>query len=321
MEGTTRWFINRRDLFPRVFIVEKVDGFRYLFADREVRVVSIISFAMLVTLVSTQYLVNIVPDWTIVFIGYAALALFTYLLSFFVAFNVMLAAGKFRDNWRHAENMKFLRGMRAFAVSFTLVASTLLISPWLAIAFILVAFSFIAWIAISTLFFCKFIADIARSTRFMVLRAIMFVFLVIVYVAYLLISLVIKVGTNPPTNGGIPMVSENLFNMSLDVFLLLYGYATMGQRFMPKDGTKHLDFDHLTWRQEVRLRESVLFVLLVAIGYELMVRALAFVFARADAIAATDFLVTLLRLAFLLPGAILFFFVALFKPRGKRKSK
>lgn len=295
---------------------EKVQGFRYLFSDREVRLVSVLSFSMLLVLVSTQFLVDVVPERVIYVIGFVALVLFTYIACFFILFLLAFTFGKFKDNRKIKEKRNALWTARMLSFGFTAIAAWLSPVAWIALLFWPVTIAFVGWIALSTIFFCKFVAGIAGFARAGILRAVIYIVIIVAYVLYLVASIWWKAFSSTSTGTG--MIDDTTFDWILALFLLVYGYATMGQRFLPKEGFEKLDFDHLSWKQETRLRAAVLLVLLLSLGHELLLRSLGFLFARLDLVLLADLIVVVLRLAFLIPGAIAFFFVAIFKKKGKK---
>jgi hypothetical protein len=253
---------------------EKKDGFLYLFSDKEIRGTAITTFVLSALLVSLEYIANIVPLNVIYAIAMASYIVFQYLFLFFFYFNVFRMFGAFSDKRKHRNAKVSLWVIRLLAGGSVALLDAILLIVTLVPFLFIVVISFLIWCAMESFFLCKLAAELASFTRRRGFRFLAYLFFMIVFAAYLVISLWIAVGnfdpgTPTPVSTGI---GTSAFDWILTLVMLFFTFASMGERFLAAEGIDKLDFSKLSGKQGARIRSTVVFLLFSVIGFELFVR-------------------------------------------------
>lgn len=299
---------------------EKVQGFKYLFSDAELRSSSILSFSCVLVIVLGRFLYNVLPNAVmLVVIGIVALLLFSYYFFFLVFFNfAVVVLRKFRNNRKKTQNKKTLMAIRLLAVAVLLLGNILFRPVWSRLNGTLMFFSFLAWAFIETYFIVKLAYEFSDFTTHRFVRLLLYSLICVGYGLYLFLSFqnAAVPGDDPIDVPFLSGKSERVFDVGLTLVMFFYSFATMGQRFLPKEGFEKLDFEHLSWKQEVKLRNTAGFVFFIVIGFQIFVGGFNFLFNQNLAL-ANDFGYYLVKFIFHVILAALTFFLVLFKKPGE----
>lgn len=301
---------------------EKIAGFKYLFSDKEIRGSSIITFLLAIFLVSVQYLYGYVTNNYIYIIAICAYLEFQYLFLALILFNIWRLFGAFRDKRNKRHDKRNLWVIRLLAVSILVFTDIFFPLIGLALNVYLLIFSFIAWCAIEAFFLCKFAAELASFSRHAGIRFLVYIILVGVFLVYLIYSFYHAFTTiNVITPSTIVFGFENsTFDLVLTLIIFLFSLASMGQRFMPSTGSQKLDFQQLSGKQSAKIRSTVLFILFILLGFEVVVRGFNFIAVLVTINQIGSAIYYGVKLLFFIPFSI-GFLIAVVVKRIKKKSK
>jgi hypothetical protein len=253
---------------------EKKEGFLYLFSDKEIRGTAIVTFVLSVLLVSVEYLVNIAPLDLIYAIAIAAYIVFQYLFLFFFIFNVFRMFGAFSDKRKHRNDKASLWVIRLLAGGSVALLDALVLFVALIPFVLLLVLSFLIWCAMESFFLCKLAAELASFTHRRGFRFLAYLFFMVVFAAYLIISLWIAVGAFGTGGSGSVFagIDTSWFDWILTLVMLFFTFASMGERFLAAERMDKLDFSKLSGKNGARIRSTVVFLLFSVIGFEMFVR-------------------------------------------------
>lgn len=253
---------------------EKKEGFLYLFSDKEIRGIAITTFVLSVLLVSTEYLVHVASLDFVYGVALVSFIVFQYLFLFFLIYNIFRMFGAFSDKRKRRNDKACLWVIRVITIG--LIALTDVFFFFIAIIpyILLIGISFIIWCAMESFFLCKLAAELASFTRRRFFRFLAYLFFMIVFAAYLVISLWIAVGAleiDMPESAGSGL-DTTWFDWILTLVMLFFTFASMGERFLAAERMDKLDFSKLSGKEGARVRSTVVFLLFAVIGFEMFVR-------------------------------------------------
>ncbi len=248
------------------YLRNKWHGLAVLFRDHELRVLSPLSVIFLVLLVSVKYF----TDRTYVFIIAAgSFLLFAYLFQFLILYDAyFLTIGWLRrgiaGEKRH-HSLWFLRIITGVLIFIEITFFAILFLPSLGMLFMA---SLLVWAGIESVLFAKFAWDISEKLRSKGLRAVIYLGISLVYAIYL--TLMISTAGSSLTSE----INDTLFDWILSLALFFFALANMGQAFAPGLDRESRPLGKRVGWGEVKLRNVVLCVLFLAIGFEFFMRGL-----------------------------------------------
>ncbi|MBN2152016.1 MAG: hypothetical protein JW839_11250 [Candidatus Lokiarchaeota archaeon] len=255
-------------------IKEKLAGFKYLFADKEIRGSAIITFLLAGLLVSVEYLYGHVPDGIVLAIAICAYVEFQYLFVFLVMFNVWRLFGAFRDKRDARKKRRALWAARIVSLLSVALGTTLLVYLLLPFNLLLLAVSFISWCVMETYFMCKLATELTGDRTRKGIRFLVYLLVVVAFGLYLTVSFwaAVKSGPVPPEGSLFFGIDATALDWGLTLFLFVFSIATMGYRFMSRSGPKALDFDRMPGKEAAKIRNGLVFMFFSLIGFEIFVR-------------------------------------------------
>lgn len=258
---------------------EKKEGLKYLFSDKEIRGIAIVTFVFAILLVSVEYLVNIVSLDYVYIVAIGSYLLFQYLFLFFFIFNVWRMFGAFSDKRKQRNDKKSLWVIRLLAAALTALLDYFLLFVVLIPFALLMMVSFLAWCAMEAFFMCKLAAELASFTRRRFFRFLVYIFIETLFGVYLIYSLWSAIASSSTGSPGsiTNSLGTSWFDWILTLVLFIFSLASMGERFHPLGGQEPLDFSKLSGRQGAKIRSTVVFILFALIGFELIVRGFNFI--------------------------------------------
>jgi hypothetical protein len=301
---------------------EKARGFKFLFSDRTIMGTSIITFCLALTLELIPFLDDVLGNGPIFIIGIITLIIFEYTIWFIIIFDVFLLFGNFRDNRRKKRKKGAMWAVRMLTIVVLIIGNVLFFASWTFIHFWLIIGSFLVWSAIASFYFCKLAYELSDFTRHKVLRLFIYLILVVGYLVYLVISLRLAQNSSSPPSPGdefILGIDKSLFDLILNLVLFFFTIASQGERFMPAGAYEKLDFDHLSWKQEAKIKNSLMFLFMILIGFEIYLQGLNFLFSNQFSLLFGSITFYLARMIFFVPIAIGFFIAVLVNKAGKQK--
>lgn len=253
---------------------EKKEGFLYLFSDKEIRGIAIATFVLSVLLVSTEYLVHAAALDFVYGVAVISFVVFQYLFLFFLIYNIFRMFGAFSDKRKQRNDKACLWVIRGLTISVIVLADVLFFFTVIIPSILLIVTCFIIWCAMESFFLCKLAAELASFTRRRFFRFLAYLFFMIVFAAYLIISLWIAVGAleiGMPGSSGAGL-GTTWFDWILTLVMLFFTFASMGERFLAAEHLDKLDFSKLSGKAGARIRSTVVFLLFAVIGFEMFVR-------------------------------------------------
>jgi hypothetical protein len=302
---------------------EKKEGLKYLFSDKEIRGIAIVAFVLAILLVSVDYLVNIVPLAYVYIIAIASYLVFQYLFLFFLFFNVWRMFGAFSDNRKQRNDKASLWAIRLLAGGLVAMLDFFLLFIVLIPFALLMMISFLTWCALEAFFMCKLAAELASFTQRRGFRFLVYLFIALLFAAYLIISLWIAVGSLPKGSPGsiTASIGTSWFDWILTLVLFVFSFASMGERFLAAERMEKLDFGKLSGKQGARIRSNVVFLLFALIGFELIVRGFNFISALLPFSEFGSITYYGVKLFFFIPFSIGFLFAVTMKRISKIPGK
>ncbi|MHA1734121.1 MAG: hypothetical protein ACTSU5_19435 [Promethearchaeota archaeon] len=311
---------------------EKWQGFKYLFSDKETRFTSVLALFCMVVLVIGKYIYAWLPDDRILIgLGIVGIAAFWYIFWFLVSFNVAALLGAFKDEREKQDKSKTLWVLRSFALIVVLFSTILNITgkTGLALAvkrfnFYLLLFSFFAWAILEAYFLVRLFYEVSDFTTHRTIRLVAYVVLCVGYAVYLWIMLKSSSTQAPQSVSDLPLVhgvNENLLDIAIALVSFYFAFAGMGQHFLPEGGYETIDFNHLSFKEERGLRNSSLFVFLIAIGFQVFLRGLNFLFDRQMTLASNSGYYFLKFVTLVVLAVLTLLFVLVKKPGEIHKRK
>lgn len=316
---------------PNIF-QRKWRGFKYVFKDKELRIITIVAFACVLSLQAIRWLVAWIPyaDF-LVYWGFACLATFSYLFLFWVFFNLTVLFGAFRGKRRdRVQNHKVMWGIRVATVASMLLIYVVFPDFWKPSMYVLLYACFVVWGTIESVFFALLAYEASRNLRHAAIRALVFVLVAAVYGVYAYFMWQsARAGTPTTPSELLPIegVDENLFDLIVMLVLFYFGFASMGERFLPKNakkgGSEVPEFERLRPSAEIKLRNAVLVVFFLAIGDLIFLRGFRFYFtSTAEFPFVGDEGYYLVKFVTLLAAALVFLVVVLVKgPKGRATKR
>lgn len=249
------------------FLRSKWHGLGVLFRDHELRVLSPLSVGFLTFLVSVKYF-QYQPY--VVIIAWASLVLFSYLFQFLILYDVyFVTIGWLRrsisGDKRH-HSLWFLRIITGVLIAIEIMVFGIFFLPSIGILFLA---SLLVWGGIESVIFAKFAWDFSEKLQRKGFRVVIYIGISLSYAIYLTFMLV---DVAPPsiTSG----INDTPFDWILSLIMFFLAIANMGQVFAPGlDKTLRPLGKRVGW-DEVKLRNVVLCILFLAIGFEFFTRGL-----------------------------------------------
>ncbi len=318
---------------PNIFI-RKWHGFKYIvFGDRGSRFITILALLDILMLQLIRFVGMFLDPEVIYWLGIASLSLFAYFFFFFIFFNISVLFGAFRKTRDRKKNRKsmvilFVLTVTSLVFMYFVLYERMGVLNWRVPMFFVMFGCFVAWGTIESIFYVLMSYEVSDFTKHRLVRLLVYILLCSVYGFYAYFMWTSAVAGDPKTPSEIFQVQgtidENLFDMIIMSILFYFGFASMGERFLPKGGYETINFERMKWQQEVKLRNSVLVVFILAIGDLIFLRGFTFFFKETEAQYALvgDEGYYFVKLLTMLIAAAIFFLVVLFrKPTAARQKK
>jgi hypothetical protein len=258
---------------------EKKEGFLYLFSDKEIRGIAILTFVLAILLVSIKFLDGIVQPEYVYIIAIIAYITFQYLFLFFLLFNVWRMFGAFSDKGKKRNDKVNLWVIRLLSASLIAILDVFFLFVGLILFALLMMMAFLTWCGLEAFFMCKLAAELASFTRRRFFRFLVYLILAIAFAIYLIFSLWSAIASDPasPPVSITTSLEFSWFDWIFTLVLFTFSFASMGERFLAAERMDKLDFSKLSGKQGARIRSTVIFLLFVLIGFELIVRGFDFI--------------------------------------------
>ncbi len=289
---------------------EKWLGFKSLFADKKIVVISVGALAAWVGLLSLNFLRGNFPGFALG-TTIAGVLVFSFILNFLVLYDLAYITGAFRDGRSASAQKKTLVGIFVSALTIALGGFLLffLLSAVIYLGLILVAF--VIWTLIEVYFLVQMLANLSNFTKHRLLRVLIYILVCVGYAVYLAIMV-----RRSSAQGPEKVEDQNLFDWIVTVVMGFYGLATMGARFLPGNG-KETDLTGSTPKEAAKRRNAVLLVIWLAIGFQIYIQVINLITSQ-QPIALGDWTYNWIRLLAFIPVALVVFFMVLVKKPGKK---
>ncbi|MHA1793675.1 MAG: hypothetical protein ACTSVI_13600 [Promethearchaeota archaeon] len=299
---------------------EKLNGLKFLFSDPTLRGTSIISILLAILLVSGQYLSIIFFPNYVITIGIISYLFFQYIFWFLIIFNFF---NFFTLLFNTKKMSRTFSWIARFLTIIVIMLGNLLFFLWFSFHSFLVLLAFFIWTGIESFYFCKFAFDLSNFTKHKFVRIIVYVFLVVIFTIYLVFSLIHALHTSSPSPDPHELSSFNttVIDWLVTLFLMIYSVASMGEHFIPADVPKNFHFKRLSPRKKVRVKNLLLMIFFMLLGFELFLRGLPII--TNNMIFSEDLGMSFyyqVKLFFFVPFAI-GFMIAVFILRAGKKKK
>ncbi|MHA1734291.1 MAG: hypothetical protein ACTSU5_20320 [Promethearchaeota archaeon] len=309
----------------------KWQGFKYIvFGDRGSRLVTVLALVDIVMLQLIRFVHEYLDPRVIYWLGVSSLSLFSYFLFFFVFFNLAVLFGAFRKTRSRQKNRNamvwlFFTTVLALLFTYYVLYARLQVFNWRVPLFFVMFFCFVAWGTIESVFYVQMSYEVSDFTTHRLVRLLVYILLCAAYGLYAYFMWDSARQGAPKTPSELFQVQENanLFDVVMMVVLFYFGFSSMGERFLPKTGYERIRFDRLTWKEEVKLRDSVLVVFFLAIGDLIFLRGFSFFFKESESgyPLVGDEGYYLVKLVTLLVAAAVVFLAVVFRHPGPGKGR
>src|SRR5271157_3401685 len=247
------------------YFAGKWKAFKILFQDPELRVLSIVSLIILILLISIKYLMNVLY---ISAIAIVALVIFSYILYFLIVFDFFaLVSKKIRVREEREKHPKAFWGVRIIAI-ILVILYYLNVLGGIAL-FTLFIGSFFLWSLIMCFQITKLLVELSLKSHHRILRSLFYILISLGYVAYLALMFVFASDIS-----SINIINDTVLDWILSLAIFYFSLAGLGQFFLRKVEIAGGNLKNLSWRDDLKMRNAVLSILFLAIGYEIFMRGL-----------------------------------------------
>jgi zinc transporter ZupT len=129
--------------------------------------------------------------------------------------------------------------------------------------------SFVAWACIQSIQIVKFLVDLSLKSTRRFLRSLFYLLVAVGYGIYL--GLMSYYSSNSPASTGI---DQTVLDWLLSIAIFFFSLAGMGQYFFKDVRNLGEDLRGLPWQKDWKLRNAVLSILFLSVGYQLFLRGL-----------------------------------------------